>query len=107
MFFPDFKRMLRQSFMSMLMEQYGIGSVGNPESYYNMPIANQIDLGQGTTVMPYVVNEMANLRVVTKLDYNSVERPGDNSFGYVIFSFSLLCFLIPIVAFNFRSTCDK
>ena len=47
-----------------------------------MPIANQIDLGQGTTVMPYVVNEMANLRVVTKLDYNSTERPGDNSFGY-------------------------
>ena len=74
--------MLRQSFMSMLLEQYGIRSVGNPESYYNMPIANQIDLGQGTTVMPYVVNEMANLRVVTKLDYNSTERPGDNSFGY-------------------------
>ena len=95
--------MLRQSFMSMLLEQYGIGSVGNPESYYNMPIANQIDLGQGTTVMPYVVNEMANLRVVTKLDYNSIERPGDNSFGYVIFSFSLLCFPVSHSGFQFQN----
>ena len=46
-----------------------------------MPLANQIDLGQGNTVMPYVVSKMANLRVMTKLDYNSLERPGDNSFG--------------------------
>ena len=63
--------MLRHSFLTMLKDDFGVRMVGDPQSYFDMPLTNQIDLGQGNTVMPYVVNKMANLRVMTKFNYNS------------------------------------
>ena len=68
--------MLRHSFLTMLKDDFGVRLVGDPQSYFDMPLANQIDLGQGNTVMPYVVNKMANLRIMTKFNYNSSEDPG-------------------------------
>ena len=73
-------RMLRHSFLTMLKDDFGVRMVGDPQSYFDMPLTNQIDLGQGNTVMPYVVNKMANLRVMTKFNYNSHNDPGDDSF---------------------------
>ena len=70
--------MLRHSFLTMLKNDFGVTMVGDPQSYFDMPLANQIDIGQGNTVMPYVVNKMANLRVMTKFNYNSSEDPGNN-----------------------------
>ena len=70
--------MLRHSFLTMLKDDFGVRMVGDPQSYFDMPLTNQIDLGQGNTVMPYVVNKMANLRVMTKFNYNSSEDPGNN-----------------------------
>ena len=69
-------RMLRQSFLTMLKEDFGVKLVGDPQSYFDMPLTNQIDLGQGNTVMPYVVNNLANLRIMTKINYNTSEDPG-------------------------------
>ena len=68
--------MLRQSFLTMLKEDFGVKLVGDPQSYFDMPLTNQIDLGQGNTVMPYVVNNLANLRIMTKFNYNTSEDPG-------------------------------
>ena len=64
----------------MLKDDFGVRLVGDPQSYFDMPLTNQIDLGQGNTVMPYVVNKMANLRIMTKFNYNSSEDPGNNLF---------------------------
>ena len=72
-------RMLRHSFLTMLKDDFGVRMVGDPQSYFDMPLTNQIDLGQGNTVMPYVVNKMANLRVMTKFNFNSHKDPGDDS----------------------------
>ena len=72
--------MLRHSFLTMLKDDFGVRMVGDTQSYFDMPLTNQIDLGQGNTVMPYVVNKMANLRVMTKFNYNSHNDPGDDSF---------------------------
>ena len=62
----------------MLKDDFGVRMVGDPLSYFDMALTNQIDLGQGNTVMPYVVNKMANLRVMTKFNYNSHNDPGDS-----------------------------
>ena len=82
-------RMLRQSFLTMLKDDFGVRLVGDPQSYFDMPLANQIDLGQGNTVMPYVVSKMANLRVMTKFNYNASEEPGNNFIIYVSICFPI------------------
>ena len=68
-------KMLRQSFLSLLLNDFGIQAVGDPANYFDMPVVNQIDLGGGNTVVPYVVNELANMRILARADFKS----GDNA----------------------------
>jgi hypothetical protein len=67
-------RNLRTSFIKMLRSDFGI-DIPDPDDFLEMPLHTQIDLGGGNTILPYVVNELANLRVLTRADYNDLQYP--------------------------------
>jgi hypothetical protein len=64
-------RNLRTSFIKMLRNDFGI-DIPDPDEFLELPLHAQIDLGGGNTVLPYVVNELANFRVLTRADYNDL-----------------------------------
>lgn len=68
-------RDLREAFLTRLLNDWGIVRVGNPAAYRNMPLDAQIDLGGGNTVMPYVVNEQANLRAYVRIARDDASPP--------------------------------
>ena len=58
-------RTLRYQFMALLRDRYGIKK-SDPDAHLNDPVANQIDLGGGNFIAPYVVNHISNQRMITK-----------------------------------------
>jgi hypothetical protein len=66
-------RNLRTSFIKVLRNDFGI-DIPDPDEFFEMPLHAQIDLGGGNTILPYVVNELANLRVLTRADYNDLKH---------------------------------
>jgi hypothetical protein len=69
----DIKK-LRKAFVVMLKKDYGL-EIPDAETFDEVPIHAQLDLGGGNTIMPYVVSEYANLRVLVKADYSDTEDP--------------------------------
>lgn len=55
---------LRAKFLRRLSHSFGIDI--NPNKYDEIPLDGVIDLGGGNKILPYVVNEDANQRVMTK-----------------------------------------
>jgi hypothetical protein len=58
-------RQMRRDFIIFLRDEYGLANC-DPDLYQNEPLANQIDLGRGNTIAPYVVNHMTNQRLIAK-----------------------------------------
>jgi hypothetical protein len=56
---------LRKQFLERLRDEFGIVLI-NPDAYDEIPLDGVIDLGGGTHITGYVVNEDANQRVLTR-----------------------------------------
>ena len=56
--------MLRTKFLTCLRDTFGIKIL--PSDYDNIPLDGVIDLGGGNHILPYIVNDDANQRVMTK-----------------------------------------
>jgi hypothetical protein len=74
-------RLLRQAFLEMLKDDFGIVEIIDPKEYFEMPLHAQIDLGGGNTILPYVVNEMANFRIRIRANYSDFTNRPQNRIG--------------------------
>jgi hypothetical protein len=67
---------LRHDFLTMLVDTYGIAAA-DPGLFWDEPLENQIDLGGGSHVVPYVVNHASNQRMMTKKSGGRMTQWGD------------------------------